>query len=166
MRHYIVGISLMVMVSWLAVPVALANPRELSDEDRDALAATIASGRKRVASLQAGGADLAAAGRDAGLEPWRARAFAWMLEHDPSARASFFSLGELLRLGAPADGRWDAWGVSAELERGLLPRLPDPLPLDESAGREPEPAVAERFVDRSEERRVGKECRSRWSPYH
>ena len=22
------------------------------------------------------------------------------------------------------------------------------------------------FLDRSEERRVGKECRSRWSPYH
>ena len=22
------------------------------------------------------------------------------------------------------------------------------------------------FADRSEERRVGKECRSRWSPYH
>ena len=22
------------------------------------------------------------------------------------------------------------------------------------------------FVERSEERRVGKECRSRWSPYH
>ena len=30
--------------------------------------------------------------------------------------------------------------------------------------------VAERYIDdsltRSEERRVGKECRSRWSPYH
>ena len=25
---------------------------------------------------------------------------------------------------------------------------------------------AERALDRSEERRVGKECRSRWSPYH
>ena len=25
---------------------------------------------------------------------------------------------------------------------------------------------AERLQDRSEERRVGKECRSRWSPYH
>ena len=25
---------------------------------------------------------------------------------------------------------------------------------------------AEKFADRSEERRVGKECRSRWSPYH
>src|ERR1041385_4914085 len=23
-----------------------------------------------------------------------------------------------------------------------------------------------RYIDRSEERRVGKECRSRWSPYH
>ena len=22
------------------------------------------------------------------------------------------------------------------------------------------------FIERSEERRVGKECRSRWSPYH
>ena len=32
------------------------------------------------------------------------------------------------------------------------------------------PAVAAQFVNllysRSEERRVGKECRSRWSPYH
>ena len=26
--------------------------------------------------------------------------------------------------------------------------------------------VAERIIARSEERRVGKECRSRWSPYH
>src|SRR3712207_8326681 len=28
------------------------------------------------------------------------------------------------------------------------------------------PTVMKRFVNRSEERRVGKECRSRWSPYH
>src|SRR6266849_1918323 len=26
--------------------------------------------------------------------------------------------------------------------------------------------LLERVIDRSEERRVGKECRSRWSPYH
>ena len=26
--------------------------------------------------------------------------------------------------------------------------------------------VADSYGDRSEERRVGKECRSRWSPYH
>src|SRR3712207_7923887 len=29
-----------------------------------------------------------------------------------------------------------------------------------------EQPVTERRIDRSEERRVGKECRSRWSPYH
>ena len=27
-------------------------------------------------------------------------------------------------------------------------------------------AIGLQAVDRSEERRVGKECRSRWSPYH
>src|SRR3712207_2208273 len=26
--------------------------------------------------------------------------------------------------------------------------------------------IVEKYVTRSEERRVGKECRSRWSPYH
>ena len=36
-----------------------------------------------------------------------------------------------------------------------------------SAGERPEILVeAEQVVPRSEERRVGKECRSRWSPYH
>ena len=29
-----------------------------------------------------------------------------------------------------------------------------------------EPSLATIVYDRSEERRVGKECRSRWSPYH
>ena len=28
------------------------------------------------------------------------------------------------------------------------------------------PALADQIPTRSEERRVGKECRSRWSPYH
>ena len=29
-----------------------------------------------------------------------------------------------------------------------------------------DPSYAEQIINRSEERRVGKECRSRWSPYH
>ena len=33
-------------------------------------------------------------------------------------------------------------------------------------GREPAKETTETNSDRSEERRVGKECRSRWSPYH
>ena len=33
-------------------------------------------------------------------------------------------------------------------------------------GTAPQLATRQFFLDRSEERRVGKECRSRWSPYH
>ena len=33
-------------------------------------------------------------------------------------------------------------------------------------GKEPIKLRASRLFSRSEERRVGKECRSRWSPYH
>src|SRR2546428_11448024 len=56
-----------------------------------------------------------------------------------------------------------------DLKRGLPPlRLPwilgrgdvDELPGPTSSDRR------RRDEDRSEERRVGKECRSRWSPYH
>src|SRR6266446_5812071 len=45
------------------------------------------------------------------------------------------------------------------------PRERDPLPVDLELHRE---LVLEgvRLAGRSEERRVGKECRSRWSPYH
>ena len=43
--------------------------------------------------------------------------------------------------------------------------------VGEFADRELAPIVDEyerheRYPERSEERRVGKECRSRWSPYH
>ena len=53
------------------------------------------------------------------------------------------------QLLAIREGRWD------EVAPGLFPE------------DIPEPMIAN-FIDvaRSEERRVGKECRSRWSPYH
>ncbi len=131
----------------LAIPAVLANPRELTDAGRDAIAAAIASGRARVAALRAGDAEVAAACREAGVEPWRARAFEWLLEHEPEVRGSFFSLGELLYMGAPGERRLDAWGVSDDLTAGLLPRMPGPVPQDESSGRPPQPALAESFVD-------------------
>src|SRR3989475_2680056 len=40
------------------------------------------------------------------------------------------------------------------------------LPVGERVVPGPRPASPEAGDERSEERRVGKECRSRWSPYH
>src|SRR3989454_5689626 len=48
---------------------------------------------------------------------------------------------------------------------GLLPRLPQ-WPRDRIDARVRELLVLVGLDPRSEERRVGKECRSRWSPYH
>ena len=38
--------------------------------------------------------------------------------------------------------------------------------LDSTMGKSKAQLMGERLLTRSEERRVGKECRSRWSPYH
>ena len=40
------------------------------------------------------------------------------------------------------------------------------LVIKTSIRKRREAAVKEAEAERSEERRVGKECRSRWSPYH
>ena len=87
---------------------------------------------------------------------------------------------------APGEGgRFDRWSFRGDqrLHRalvlatlkvtGLRPEvlraaLEDDKSLSEiaaSAGKS-EAAVLAFYDDRSEERRVGKECRSRWSPYH
>src|SRR3989442_294504 len=44
--------------------------------------------------------------------------------------------------------------------------LPAAISAIEKAGYEVPQSSVELEVERSEERRVGKECRSRWSPYH
>src|SRR2546428_13675698 len=54
--------------------------------------------------------------------------------------------------------------VVADSDRGDDPGRVDGLEQREVLGRHP--ADAGQLVERSEERRVGKEGRSRWSPYH
>mgnify|MGYP006982520852 CR=1 FL=1 len=49
------------------------------------------------------------------------------------------------------------------LDRGEVV-VPHPVRVDQVAALAAPVGLA--TVDRSEERRVGKECRSRWSPYH
>src|ERR1035441_9375186 len=47
-----------------------------------------------------------------------------------------------------------------------LRRLADAAPIDAGDGDDSAGAMIHFSPLRSEERRVGKECRSRWSPYH
>ena len=51
------------------------------------------------------------------------------------------------------------------VDAGKVAGTPAPTPAPQMALAQP-PKVAEVVAGRSEERRVGKECRSRWSPYH
>ena len=63
----------------------------------------------------------------------------------------------------PHPDRIVRWLGDPNLDQALLERD------DYFARQDMDPKFAEaqlRFNDRSEERRVGKECRSRWSPYH
>jgi hypothetical protein len=99
-----------------------------------------------VAALRSGDPAVAAAAADAGLEPWRARALEWLLEHEPGARASFFSRVELLHMGG-AGAHLREWGTADALGSGLVARMPPARPLDDSAGRPPEPVLGEVFAD-------------------
>src|SRR2546430_17457278 len=71
----------------------------------------------------------------------------------------------------------DALPISEPAHRRPSPPVPRPHHLLHGVGQRVEHAVLDPpradgvhrdppFRERSEERRVGKECRSRWSPYH
>ena len=57
---------------------------------------------------------------------------------------------------------WKQWEhvIMASIQGGM-PMINNILAILGFAG-----FVLEKILNRSEERRVGKECRSRWSPYH
>src|SRR5256886_16136042 len=65
-----------------------------------------------------------------------------------------------------------AWRASLGVQRRLLHALTVSLDASYARGssqygfRDMNLVATPRFTLRSEERRVGKECRSRWSPYH
>jgi hypothetical protein len=97
-----------------AVSVALMNPRHLLDADRDAIAAAISRGSRRVAAMAAGGEPFEPLADAIGLDGWRRRAIPWMLTNDPASVPSMFSLVEFLTLGGGAGGAdLNAWGTTA-----------------------------------------------------
>jgi hypothetical protein len=113
-----------------AVSLTLMNPRNLVDSDRDAIAAAIARGRRRLLGLQpvavaaspnAGGEGISAGGEpfdaianELRLEGRRRRAIRWTIDEERERVPALFSLSEMMILGGVETGtNLDAWGMSA-----------------------------------------------------
>ncbi len=117
-----------------AVNVALLNPRELGDIDRDRIVDAIGRGRARVKAL-AGEPDVEMIERELALDGVRARSLRWVLRNDPRSMETQFSQAELLMLGGTAPGL-DAWGASGLLSFGCVcTRFPAPGTWRVLAGR-------------------------------
>jgi hypothetical protein len=122
-------------VLMLTATVMAQNPYELDDGVRDAIAAAIERGRRRVL---APGADLAALGREASLPAAMVQSLPLMGARDAAHARAVFTLVDLFRLGAtdglPAD--LDHWGVIATpLEGRWGTRFPRAGAWDTFGGR-------------------------------
>jgi hypothetical protein len=101
--------------------VALMNPFDLSDTDRDAVAAALGAGRARVAAAGQDGAALEALGAEAGLDAWRRGQLPWLARLAPDRLPTLFTLSELAVLGRPpASVALDPWGASSVSADGCL----------------------------------------------
>jgi hypothetical protein len=132
--------------------VALVNPLELDDPTRDALAAAIARGRRRVAALSASLDDARAVTDRANLSEWRRNSLLWVLANGPADPTAEFSLAELLRLGLPQAGeggdvRLDPWGTAATLNGCYCLEFPSPAAWEDFAGRRGTGHMAARLPD-------------------
>jgi hypothetical protein len=126
--------------------VALSDPRSLTDDDRDAVAAALARGRARAAALATNAADLDAAADAAGLSEWRRNALRWTLATTPARTIESWTLLELFRLGG-GDPR-AAWGGAAvPLDGCLCLRFPAAVPWEEFAGRAATGQLATQLAD-------------------
>src|SRR2546430_8678789 len=116
---------------------------------------------------------------------WRSTRARIAISAKPSARAHGREAaeGQGRRLGAagraqpgedPGQALSDLAGIEAELRRDLGIRValgqeleqPTLVVVEAGAGVRCRDPAGQLDWARSEERRVGKECRSRWSPYH
>lgn len=119
--------------------VVLANAFDYRDADMVLIAQATRRGRDRVTRLVSEPWLLGEAAAEAGLDELRRQAVAWALTHEPDRVSSFFSLGELLRLGRPPANTveaLDAWGTSGlSLDGRLCLHFPRSQPWTTLSGR-------------------------------
>ena len=101
------------------------------------------------------------------VSDWFARIFPTRLSQERQAVPEFETTAQGCRLATSVGGVLTGRGADLII-------IDDPLKPEEALSQTQRRAANEwfdhtlysRLNDRSEERRVGKECRSRWSPYH
>lgn len=130
----------------LALSVALTDPRSLTNEDRDAVAAALARGRARAAQVSSSSADLQAAADAAGLSEWRRNAMRWLLATSPARANDGFTLLELFRLGG-GEGRASLGAAATPLDGCLCRRFPAAVAWEEFAGRGATGQLATQLAD-------------------
>ena len=119
-----------------AVAVALLNPFDLHDRDRDAIAAAVERGDARVAALTEDGATADDIAAEIRMDGWRRRALKWTVLNDPDRVGSLFSMTELLFLGRGPIDDLSAWGMSALASSGCFcTRLASPNQWRSLVGR-------------------------------
>ena len=143
----------------------LATTTSDTDRARSYLAALDASRADDYDDWLAVGMSLHSVGDDSLLDEWEQWS-AQSSKHKPSdcqrKWRSFKKSG--ITLGTLGDmAKKDGWRSSKPMRREVGRKAADPEPARAPVGGKPEKLEA---AERSEERRVGKECRSRWSPYH
>src|SRR5690349_5599746 len=97
-----------------------------------------------------------------GFEPAISSVTGWHVGplHHGSVRRRWRSIAEASPVVRRTDGLWHR-------PRLYSPPMPQrPIDLRSDTVTRPTDAMRRAMADRSEERRVGKECRSRWAEYH
>jgi hypothetical protein len=132
-----------------AAAVSLMDSPRHRDRDRDTIAAAVAAGGERVRQLAAGTRPLDQIADTLRFDGWRRRSVAWMLQRDPAAAATSFSLAELLVLGGGADGAdLDAWGAPGVQAWGCTClRFPPTDAWKILSGRQQQALIAASLVD-------------------
>jgi hypothetical protein len=108
----------MVQRDSFAATVAVMDPRALTDEARDEIAAHIDRGRLRMNAVDPDTAGAIAS--ELRLDGWRARALVWTARREPARSIGLLTMAELLVLGGGRPSAFDAWGTYAVRTRGCL----------------------------------------------
>jgi hypothetical protein len=112
---------------------------DLTDGERDEIAAAIARGRARVQeAVGAGTPALEALALELRMSSTTWQLFPWMVARQRDAIVEVFSLRDLMWLGRPGLTRaqLDRWGVAADgLDGRRITAMPQPAPWEDYAGR-------------------------------